>query len=596
MLVSALLMGCPDDGPILPVDDAATPLTDVIASDTSLDSARDAFTNDAADAPIDTASRDITDVSLPDVSPTDVSLSDASLDALTDALTDARIDAPDVLDAARDAPSLDAPTIDTPAIDSPAVDTPTIDSPAIDSPAVDSPAVDTITRVDVAPDRVCSPVTVTPDVDPWRMSLASAGAPTMRMVTAGAHRDVYLRGPGGIAEIGVRLDWGGSVVFFGQAGVPSSNTIDGGDTGRELQLAIYDPTRIAQSCAHDASCTGVNPCGASITYLGWNPVQGGDECGHGARVLRNELVGDQLIVAVRPLQWNPDWNAPDCRRSTCAAAGTEVAVTYTLGFRFVHTNVVEVDRQVSSEESFSHPETEQEFPTLYVGNGMNGSTDLPVLLTSASAPVSIDLPANDGFTYRNFTSAAGWVTWQHSARDYGVALAMDHFGGDFQAWAGSGSGAPYFHNVRPRQRFGLTAGAAVRGRAYLALGSEATVRSLMTALASQRAPFGVIDSPRTTDSTVVTGTTLHVSGWALDNTALDSVTVRLDDRVVGTLPRAQSRADVCAMYPNYAGCPRAGFDGDVSIGAADGCSHLLTVVARDSDGNETVLGRRLVMH
>jgi hypothetical protein len=260
----------------------------------------------------------------------------------------------------------------------------------------------------------------------------------------------------------------------------------------------------------------------------------------------------------------------------------------------VHANVVEVDMQVGSEETFSHPPTEQEFPTLYVGNGMNGSTDLPLLLDGAGAPITIDLPANDGFTYRNFASSAGWVTWQHAARDYGVGLAMDHNGADFQAWAGSGRGAPYFHNVRPRQRFGLAAGATVRGRAYLALGSEATVRSLMAMVSARRAPFGVVDAPAAGAVTAVTGRAVRVRGWALDNAALATVSVRLDDREVATLPRSSERADVCAAFPNYPGCTRVGFDGDVTLPASDGCVHVLTVVARDADGNETTLARRLV--
>jgi hypothetical protein len=308
-------------------------------------------------------------------------------------------------------------------------------------------------------------------------------------------------------------------------------------------------------------------------------------------VLRSELVGDRLVVAVRPLQWNPDWDAPDCRRSACGPAGVEVGVTYTLGFRFVHPNVVEVDMQVSSAESLSHPSTEQEFPTLYVGNGMNGSTDLPLLLDAAGTPIAVDLPANDGFTYRNFRSEAGWVTWQHAARDYGVALAMDHAGADFQGWAGSGRGAPYFHNVRPRQRFGL-AGATVRGRAYLALGSEGTVASLMRLVRSRRAPFGVVDAP--SSETVARARTLRVRGWVLDDAALPAVSLRLDGREVATLPRSAERPDVCAVYPNYAGCPRAGFDGEVTLPPGDGCVRLLTVVARDADGNETLLARRLV--
>ncbi|MBK6531133.1 MAG: hypothetical protein IPF99_16420 [Deltaproteobacteria bacterium] len=448
---------------------------------------------------------------------------------------------------------------------------------------------------DVPPVRVCPTLPAPPpDADPWASTgLATVGVPTTRMVASGAHRDLYLSGPSGVAEIAVRLDWGGSVVFFGQQGSPASNTIDANDTGRELQVALYDPQRQFQRCARDASCAGTNPCGNSITYLGWDPVQGGDECNHGARVLRSGLEGDRMVVEVRPTQWNPDWDAPDCRRSACPPAAVEAGVTYTLGFRFVHSNVVEVSMEITSQESISHLPTEQEFPTLYVGHG-GPSTDLPLLLDSAGTPITVNNPANDGFVYANFRSAGPWVTWQHRARDYGVGLSMDHAGQDFQAWEGSGTGAPYFHNVRPRQSFGIAAGATVRGRSYLTLGSFDTVRSLMDMVTRRRAPFGALDAPSAASTARALGGRFRVAGWALDNAALSSVLVRVDGVMATTLARTAARADVCAIYPNYPGCPRPGFDGEVTLPVRDGCTHAVEVIARDADGNETVLGRRLV--
>ncbi len=276
------------------------------------------------------------------------------------------------------------------------------------------------------------------------------------------------------------------------------------------------------------------------------------------------------------------------------AAAVEVGVTYTLGFRFVHSNVVEVAMELTSEETLSHAPTEQEFPTLYVGHG-GPSTDLPLLLDAAGTPITVNTPANDGFVYANLRSAGSWVTWQHRARDYGVGLAMDHAGRDFQAWEGSGTGAPYFHNVRPRQSFGLPAGGTVRGRAYLTLGSFDTVRSLMDTVTRSRAPFGALDAPVAVSTARAVGGRFRVAGWALDNAPVASVLVRVDGAMVATLPRSGARPDVCAIYPNYAGCPAVGFDGEVTLPVRDGCAHAVEVVARDADGNETVLGRRLVV-
>ena len=453
------------------------------------------------------------------------------------------------------------------------------------------PATDVTLVVDVP--SVC-PTLPAPaaDIDPWSVDLPSLGVATTRTVTAGGHRDVYLAGPGGVAELAVRLDWGASVVFFGQAGIAASNTLDANDTGRELQLALYDPHRAAQGCAFDASCAGPGPCPASISYLGWDPVQGGDRCGHGTPVLGTRTDGDALEVTVAPLQWNPDWNASTCAQAPCGASGVATGVTYTLRFRFVHPNVAEVSMQVTSAEDLDHAPSTQEFPTLYVGHG-GPSTDLPLLLDATGTPVSITTPGNDGFTHREFVGSP-WVTWQHMARDYGVGLAMDQGIASWQAWQGDGTHAPYFHNVRAQQSFGLPPHGIVRGRAYLALGSFDTVRSLVPAVLSRRAAFGAVDAPAAGAVAGAPGGTLHVTGWVLDNAPGVTVVPRLDGRDLAALPVSAARPDVCAVYPNYGPCPAPGFDAMVALGVADGCAHTLDVVARDADGNETRLGSRLV--
>ncbi len=100
--------------------------------------------------------------------------------------------------------------------------------------------------------------------------------------------DDYLYSPAGEFKIGTRREWGSTVVFFGRAdgspGINETNTIDANDTGRELQVALYDYERRRQGCAWNASCEEgvVDGCGNEITFLGWNPVQGGNECEQGS--------------------------------------------------------------------------------------------------------------------------------------------------------------------------------------------------------------------------------------------------------------------------------------------------------------------------
>jgi hypothetical protein len=446
----------------------------------------------------------------------------------------------------------------------------------------------------------CRAITPAPDVDPFSVRVPSAGAGAISSAVSGVHTDVFLDSPAsatqaaGYIRIGARLDWGGTIVFFGLGADPTSNVIDANDTGRELQIALYDPQRVAQGCAYNASCA-VTPssCPVSISYLGWDPVQGGDRCGHGGTVLSHGPMGDGLRLVVQPLQWNPDWSRPDCTQSACGPSGVPVNVSYTFDLRFVSTNVVEIATEVTSQETISHDVTAQEFPTLYVSHGQGGP-DLPVLRDSSGASPAMATPANDGFFYGTFTSPAPWVSWQDQASDYGVALAMDQGVRSFQGWRGNGTTAPYFHNVRANLAFGLPAGGTVRGISYVALGSFGTVSSLMSSTLSRRPPFGTLDAPAAAGG-ATGGNAVHVAGWVLDTAHLATVSVLLDGQLLQTLPVAASRPDVCALYPAYDGCPGVGFDGTVPAPAlADGCAHLLRVLAADGDGNVTVLGERAI--
>ena len=435
-----------------------------------------------------------------------------------------------------------------------------------------------------------------PQADPWSLRHPSAGFGGITTEKSGVHTDVFLKSPKGTARIGARLNWGGTVVFFGLSNDKNSNVIDANDTGRELQIALYDPTRRHQPCAGKGTCSGSTQkvCGASITYLGWNPVQGGDECGHGAAVRSHKRVGDALRLEIQPIQWNPDWDAPDCRKSACPKNGVPVAVTYTMELRFVSEHVVEVMTQVSSQEKISHPTTDQEWPTLYVSHG-KGGPDLPLLIDAAAKTIAINTPANDNFFVQNFSSSRPWVAFQNTKKTYGVGLGMDQGLTGFQGWRGDGNNAPYFHNVRSVVRFGLNAGAVVRGISYLALGSYATVKADLEAVFRKRPPFGTLDVPAAGPVSVKANTPISFSGWVLDSTPIAEVELHLDGKLLRKASVNGSRPDVCAVYPGYAGCAakKVGFSLPIALSGLDPkCAHRLEVFAKDSEGNRSLLGAR----
>jgi hypothetical protein len=147
--------------------------------------------------------------------------------------------------------------------------------------------------------------------------------------------------------------------------------------------------------------------------------------------------------------------------------------------------------------------------------------------------------------------------------------------------------------VRGQLVFGLAHGATVRGRSYLALGSFSTISSTLASVFSRRPAFGWVDAPAP-GAAVTRGSTVSVAGWALAPEDLATVTVELDGTQVATLPVNGSRPDVCAVYPDYAGCPQVGFTGSVSLAGLDACVHVLRVVATTTSGVRTVLGERLV--
>ena len=396
-------------------------------------------------------------------------------------------------------------------------------------------------------------------------------------------------------KVGVRREWGGSIIFYGiddgHAGMNGTNAIDANDTGREVQVAFYDPDRSKQNCAWNASCAS-NPsqCENSITFLGWNPVQGGNRCNRGSGVESVDQSNGVLTVSTNPLFWNPNWDRQDCSRDACddpilRERRSDVRVIQRL--RFVRTHIVELDYTVVNLAGLDHRATAQEMPTVYTGNGNQGP-DLWRLFNSDRTEISIDQGGNDGFHYKNFQSPGGWATMQKSDLSYGVGLYVENRNQQWQAWQ---LRSLPFNNFRPLPSFGIPANGTVRARAYLILGSLDTVASLGQWLDAHLPPFGVIDEPVADAS--VSGQ-IQVRGWALDNKGVASVHVLVDGVDLGTLAYGTSRPDVCLVWPGYRHCDAVGYAGTLDTSRLTACPHLLEVRAVDGDGNSRVIAARRI--
>ncbi len=428
------------------------------------------------------------------------------------------------------------------------------------------------------------PLRPLPDVDP---------PGSVETVQSGSFTDDRLASSDGAIAIATRRQWGSSIVYFGMVSAgPSGNVIDAHDTGREVQVALYDPARSMQGCAWNATCAS-NPAGAcpsSITFLGWDPVQGGNECGVGSTTELVESGPGWLRAVVRPRFWNPDWQKSDCSNGGCgdpALKGLVSDVRYTQRLRFVAPRIVEMEMTVENLSNIDHAPTTQEFPTLYASYGAGGTPNLHVILNSEGNVIPVDDPANDGFFNAPISSPGAWVALENDNLDYGVGIYYEARLTQFQAWQKNG----VFNNVRAVFTFGLPAGGTVFARAYLLLGAYSTIASDVAWLDSHLAPFGVLDTPGADQ--VVSGP-LPVAGWVLDNKGVDVVRVLVDGVEAASGPPNTSRPDVCAMYPGYAMCDQVGYSFVLDGAGLAPCAHLIEVEAVDTDGNARVIARRRI--
>jgi hypothetical protein len=99
-----------------------------------------------------------------------------------------------------------------------------------------------------------------------------------------------------------------------------------------------------------------------------------------------------------------------------------------------------------------------------------------------------------------------------------------------------------------------------------------------------------IDSPNSSD--IYVGWS-DFRGWAIDdNSAIQQVDVSFDNGSLTRVSYGDSRGDVCAVYPDRAGCPNVGWRMDhfnvTTLGAG---THTLTATATTTDGRQTSVSR-----
>lgn len=427
--------------------------------------------------------------------------------------------------------------------------------------------------------------------------LPSMGTMQTESTTVDGFTDDYLYDPNNYLKVGVRRDWGGTIIFYGLTnnsgpGVNNSNTIDANDTGREVQVAFYDPDRVMQGCAHDASCAATpTTCPISISYLGWNPVQGGNRCNNGSPVNSYSFQSDRMVHSISPLHWNPNWDFPDCTNDGCddpALENRAADVVITQSLRFVRQHVLELRYTLTETAGLNHGVTLQELPTVYAATGVNGQ-DLWKLLDAGGTQIDINQPANDGFFVRSFTSSEPWVTLQNDNLDYGVGLLHENALLDFQGW--QNRSLP-FNNFRSAFYFGIPAYGNVNARAYLLVGGYTTIQADAQWLQDNLPPFGSLDAPAEGDS--YQGDTLQIRGWGLDNRSITNIYAVIDESQQSPLSLGNARPDVDTAWPGYTNGATSGFETTIDVSSLHhdpDCGHTIEIFAQDSDGNTRSIAR-----
>lgn len=137
---------------------------------------------------------------------------------------------------------------------------------------------------------------------------------------------------------------GGAITWLSPSG-SDRNVVNNYDRGRQIQMSHYSgpvPFRVGDQAPPP-----------HWEHLGWNPIQAGDDFGHGPRILAHTNDGQEIYVRCAPLQW-PLNNVPsECEFETwIRLEGPAVVARY----RFTNRR----------SDRMQYPARLQELPAIYV--------------------------------------------------------------------------------------------------------------------------------------------------------------------------------------------------------------------------------------
>jgi hypothetical protein len=367
------------------------------------------------------------------------------------------------------------------------------------------------------------------------------------------------------SRIAIDTAWGG---YIAEASLNGVNFVNAHDTGRGVQLALYDGTYRYDPCA---GCTGV---------WGWNPVQGGDRYNHGSQVLSTAVDAQGVTVRIRPLEWMPT--------GTQAPVPTEVVIEQRISPVPGYLRAWRVDFRVENESMAARQVALQELPAVYAGLAYQRLVTYEgrAPWTGETVTVSTPAPLGEPPIHRHSTEH-----WFALVDDKGEGLAL-YAPGSYAGLSGfvapgsagpGGSGTAYARFDSP---LAVQAHGAIAGHYYLVVGDLDRARSIIYALmgtddgADVSAPRLAVDRPRS--GTVVSGV-INVTGWAYDNRGTAFVSMSINGVDFGPATLGVARPDVADVYADAP--PDSGFGLALDTRRLTNGPHRLQVTATDAAGH-----------
>lgn len=392
-----------------------------------------------------------------------------------------------------------------------------------------------------------------------------------------------------IQRVGMRLDWGSSIV---EVSLNGTNFVNASDPGREIQLALYDARDSYVVCG---SCEPVS------TVWGWNPVQGGDTWVHGSPTAEHRLNPNSIYIRSLPLEWYPDDKGGGPDMAVASDVQFEQWVTAATG----QAGGFKVHSRITHLGNDRHRATDQEIPAVYC------NVDYEIFESYAGS-----------FPWTNdATSSTTWPDLGINGDMHGAAVTTERWGACVDSMGvgmtvyvpqayprasgfhvpgspgANGYGTNYFKLFTV---FDIDASAVIESDFYILPGDFRVARSAIYDLRHVSTsdfldPDSAFDTPA--EGEQISGA-IPVAGWAWDNDEsqggyVASVKVFVDGTLVGPADLHQPRPDVAEAIVGTP--PDTGYILELDTTAYVNGHHQVRVVVTDFNGNSVGVTHRVTI-